>query len=97
MTNMLDGTNYFLQDILNSQPHVIFESYSFYHIWGQYFDPPVILGWRYTRMALYSNIYGNITSSEKPLMEFQSNDNLGGKKSGTVIWQMGPSVCAGLR
>ena len=51
MTNMLDGTNYFLQDILNFQPRVIFESYDFYHIWGQYFDPCIILGWRYTRVS----------------------------------------------
>ena len=51
MTNMWDGTNYFLQDILNFQPRIIFESYTFYPIWGQYFDPRVILGWRYTRVS----------------------------------------------
>ena len=60
MINMWDGTNYFFQDILKFQPHVIFGSYTFYPIWGQYFDPRVILGWRYTRMALYSSIYGNV-------------------------------------
>ena len=51
MTNMWDGTNYFLQDILHFQTRIIFESYTFYPIWGQYFDPRVIFRWRYTRVS----------------------------------------------
>ena len=41
-----------LQDILNFQPRVIFESYTFYPIWGPYFDPSIVLGWRYTQVSM---------------------------------------------
>ena len=76
MTNMWDGTNYFLQDIWNFQPRFIFESYTFYPIWRQHFDPRVVLGWRYTRVStvyvsliVYVLVCSSIFAALNPFVE----------------------------
>ena len=73
MINMWDGTNYFFQDILHFQPRVIFESYTFYPIWRQYFDPRVILGWRYIRVSTVPDLFLQIQNSLNLVSKLMTN------------------------